>query len=104
MTAERKIINPERIYLQGEESNPAWPDRTWCIDRIGDDDTEYVRVDLLTRRDDVIKALVEVAEHARRDWSYFVSIEDATEGVSEDRQCLDRATAVLALAKNLEEG
>jgi len=38
---------PERIWLQDDESNPEYPGRTWCQDRVGEHDVEYVRADLV---------------------------------------------------------
>ncbi len=41
------MSDPERIYLQQEEfSSTDLGGQTWCIDRIDESDTEYVRADL----------------------------------------------------------
>ena len=37
--------NHERIYLQIEEDGDQG--RTWCQDRINDDDIEYIRIDII---------------------------------------------------------
>ncbi len=45
---------PEKIYLQAEDNDGQiyQNDITWCVDRIDDNDIEYIRVDIVIAREE----------------------------------------------------
>ena len=45
---------PTRIYLQIKDEDGEWgEDVTWCVDRIYDTDVQYVRVDIVSRKESI---------------------------------------------------
>lgn len=91
---------PKRIYLQldDEDRVEGWGGATWCVDRINDEDVEYVlaksHASLLAQRDAMLGALNRIACHTDGDASDNYRADDS-EG------CLDtvHALAIAAIAQ-----
>lgn len=64
-------IAPERIYLQDEGvALPDYDGVTWCVDRINDNDTEYVRKDIHERQlTETRRLLVEARDCIELSWN-----------------------------------
>ena len=66
-----KEENPERIYLQTEENaNSGEGGRTWCVHKMFDDCTKYIRADLCVASDGDQNEEVKAAYELGREEGY----------------------------------
>jgi len=70
----------KKIYLQTEEDSEddEWEGRTWCEDRINNDDVEYIRSDINAELKKQFKALYDIACECVADERNFDTILKAT--------------------------